>query len=141
GKLVSYVPQDPSAALNPTLRIGRQLAEVVEVHERDADGALSNRVRSVLDEVRLPSGREFLRRYPHQLSGGQQQRVCLAMAFLLRPAAIVLDEPTTGLDVTTQAHVLETVRNLCRSHETAAVYVSHDLAAVAAIATRVVVLS
>ena len=97
----------------------------------------SGRIAESLAEVALPSDPGFLRRYPHQLSGGQQQRVCLAMAFLLRPAAIVLDEPTTGLDVTTQAHVLETVRDLCRSHGTAAVYVSHDLAAVAAIAARV----
>ena len=83
---------------------------------------------------------DLLQRYPHQLSGGQQQRICLAIAFLLRPSLIVLDEPTTGLDVTTQAHVLETVRDLCRSHETAAIYVSHDLAAVAALAQRVLVM-
>jgi peptide/nickel transport system ATP-binding protein len=90
--------------------------------------------------VRLPSDDELLERFPHQLSGGQQQRVCLAMAFALRPRAIVLDEPTTGLDVTTQAHVLDTVRELCAAHDTAAVYVSHDLAAVASLAHRVVVL-
>jgi peptide/nickel transport system ATP-binding protein len=140
GKLVSYVPQDPSAALNPTLRVGRQLEEVVEVHQNGGDRALPDRVRAVLDEVRLPSGREFLRRYPHELSGGQQQRVCLAMAFVLRPRAIVLDEPTTGLDVTTQAHVLATVQDLCERHRVAALYVSHDLAAVGALSGRVLVM-
>ena len=88
----------------------------------------------------LPSDDTFLRRYPHQLSGGQQQRVALAMAFGNRPRVIVLDEPTTGLDVTTQAHVLETVRDLCAMHGVAAVYVSHDLAVVATLATRVAVL-
>ena len=136
GKLVAYVPQDPSAALNPALRIGLQLEELLAEHGVAGEG----RIAESLAEVALPSDPGFLRRYPHQLSGGQQQRICLAMAFLLRPAAIVLDEPTTGLDVTTQAHVLETVRDLCRSHGTAAVYVSHDLAAVATIAARVVVL-
>jgi len=137
GRIVAYVPQDPAAALNPALRVGLQLEEMVAAH-----GGLvtRDRIAGTLAEVALPTDGAFLRRYPHQLSGGQQQRVCLAMAFLLRPAAIVLDEPTTGLDVTTQAHVLETVRELCEIHETAAVYVSHDLAAVAAIASRVVVL-
>jgi peptide/nickel transport system ATP-binding protein len=137
GKLVAYVPQDPAAALNPALRIGLQLQELLDAHGAGGSG---ERITEALAEVALPADEAFLRRYPHQLSGGQQQRICLAMAFLLRPAAIVLDEPTTGLDVTTQAHVLETVRDLCRSHDTAAVYVSHDLAAVAAIASRVVVL-
>jgi peptide/nickel transport system ATP-binding protein len=141
GKLVAYVPQDPSAALNPSLRIGTQLAEVVEVHERGSNAqTVGARLREVLADVRLPSDDDFLRRYPHQLSGGQQQRVCIAMAFILRPRAIVLDEPTTGLDVTTQAHVLETVRDLCRTHDVGAVYVSHDLAAVGSIAHRVLVM-
>ena len=94
----------------------------------------------MLGEVLLPTDRGFLRRYPHQLSGGQQQRVGLAMAFACRPSVIVLDEPTTGLDVTTQAHVLETVRMLCRAHGVAALYVSHDLAVVAALADRVAVM-
>jgi peptide/nickel transport system ATP-binding protein len=94
----------------------------------------------MLAEVLLPTDRSFLRRYPHQLSGGQQQRVGLAMAFACRPRVIVLDEPTTGLDVTTQAHVLETVRMLCRAHGVAALYVSHDLAVVAALADRVAVM-
>src|SRR6266567_6915634 len=93
-----------------------------------------------MSEVALPSTPPFLRRYPHQLSGGQQQRVGLAMAFACRPRVIVLDEPTTGLDVTTQAHVLETVRMLCRAHGVAALYVSHDLAVVSALADRVAVM-
>ena len=138
GKLVSYVPQDPASALNPSLRIGAQLEEVMTEHGERGD--FRARIMDALAEVRLPSTSDLLQRYPHQLSGGQQQRICLAIAFLLRPSLIVLDEPTTGLDVTTQAHVLETVRELCRSHETAAIYVSHDLAAVAALAQRVLVM-
>jgi peptide/nickel transport system ATP-binding protein len=133
GGTVAYIPQDPGMALNPALRIGRQIAEVL-----DGDGAA--RVHEVLDEVALPSGDDFLRRYPHQLSGGQQQRVAIAMAFANRPHVIVCDEPTTGLDVTTQARVLETVRELCRAHGVAALYVSHDLAVVAELADRVAVM-
>ncbi len=141
GRLVSYVPQDPAAALNPALTVETQLAEVIASHRRQATPAETRtRIGETLEEVRLPGDRTFLRRYPHQLSGGQQQRVCIAMAFLLRPQAIVLDEPTTGLDVTTQAHVLETVRALCREHEVGAIYVSHDLAAVGNLARRVLVM-
>ena len=83
---------------------------------------------------------ELLRRYPHQLSGGQQQRVALAIAFAARPGLVVLDEPTTGLDVTTQRRVLETVRALCTTYGAAAVYVSHDLAVVAGLASTVAVM-
>lgn len=141
GRVVSYISQDPSAALNPAVRIGSQLGELIAVHERATDRSQRGaRVRQALAEVNLPASRDFLRRYPHQLSGGQQQRVCIAMAFLLRPQVIVLDEPTTGLDVTTQAHVLATIRELCVAHEVAALYVSHDLAVVSELASRVVVM-
>jgi peptide/nickel transport system ATP-binding protein len=141
GRLVSYVPQDPSTALNPALRIKRQLLEVLEFHNfGGSDEAREARVVEVMSEVLLPGTPDFLRRYPHQLSGGQQQRVGLAMAFACRPSVIVLDEPTTGLDVSTQAHVLDTVRQLCRAHDVAALYVTHDLAVVANLADRVAVM-
>jgi peptide/nickel transport system ATP-binding protein len=141
GKLVSYVPQDPASSLNPALKIETQLDETLSAHGFGSSNE-ERRVRIVetLGEVLLPSDDVFLRRYPHQLSGGQQQRVALAMAFANRPRVIVLDEPTTGLDVTTQAHVLETVRLLCLAHGVAAVYVSHDLAVVATLADRVAVM-
>jgi len=141
GRTVAYVPQDPGTALNPSLRVGEQINEMLRVHlpalnvQQRAD-----RVEELLQEVRLPPGGATLQRYPHQFSGGQQQRIALAMAFACRPRLIVLDEPTTGLDVTTQAHVLETVRNLCRRHGAAALYVSHDLAVVAGLADQVVVM-
>jgi peptide/nickel transport system ATP-binding protein len=138
GGTVSYVPQDPASALNPALRIRTQLEETLIAH--DFPGNRAERLREMLAEVLLPSDDAFLRRYPHQLSGGQQQRVGLAMAFACRPRVIVLDEPTTGLDVTTQAHVLTTVRELCSTHGVAALYVSHDLAVVAALANRVAVM-
>ena len=141
GGLISYVPQDPSMSLNPALRIRTQLMEILEAHgfgasqqERD------DRLREMMAEVLLPGDDAFLRRYPHQLSGGQQQRVALAMAFACRPSVIVLDEPTTGLDVTTQAHVLDTVRSLTRTYGVAALYVTHDLAVVANLADRIAVM-
>ena len=141
GKLVSYVPQDPSVALNPALRIDRQLLEVMEFHGfGGSDEARRDRMVEVMKEVLLPGTPEFLHRYPHQLSGGQQQRVGLAMAFACRPSVIVLDEPTTGLDVSTQSHVLETIRELTREHRVAALYVTHDLAVVANLADRVAVM-
>jgi peptide/nickel transport system ATP-binding protein len=141
GKLVSYVPQDPSSALNPALRIGKQLEETLSEHGFGAsDEERRARIAETLGEVLLPSDDAFLKRYPHQLSGGQQQRVALAMAFANRPRVIVLDEPTTGLDVTTQAHVLKTVRDLCGAHGVAALYVSHDLAVVATLSGRVAVM-
>ncbi len=141
GALVSYVPQDPGTALNPALRIGPQVMEVLETHKFGADQAEREaRIAEAFEEVKLPSDKEFLRRYPHQLSGGQQQRVGLAMAFAARPSVIVLDEPTTGLDVTTQAHVLATIRDLASTHGVAALYVTHDLAVVATLADRVAVM-
>ena len=141
GRLVSYVPQDPAASLNPALRIGTQLRETLEVHGFGS-GAEERRARiaEVMREVALPDDAAYLRRYPHELSGGQQQRIGLAMAFACRPRLIVLDEPTTGLDVTTQAHVLGTVRELAAAHGVAALYVSHDLAVVGTLATRTAVM-
>jgi peptide/nickel transport system ATP-binding protein len=141
GKLVSYVPQDPASSLNPALKIETQLDETLSAHGfGSSDAERRARIVETLAEVLLPSDETFLQRYPHQLSGGQQQRVALAMAFANRPRVIVLDEPTTGLDVTTQAHVLATVRDLCSAHGVAAVYVSHDLAVVATLADRVAVM-
>ena len=141
GHLVSYVPQDPSSSLNPALRIGLQLREVLEAHNfGSSDEARKSRIREMMEEVLLPTDDDYLRRYPHQLSGGQQQRVGLAMAFACRPSVIVLDEPTTGLDVSTQAHVLATIRQLTSKHGVAALYITHDLAVVADIADEVAVL-
>jgi peptide/nickel transport system ATP-binding protein len=141
GGVVSYIPQDPGTSLNPALRISTQLEEILEAHATEGGAEQHKaRVREALEEVVLPSDDEFLKNYPHQLSGGQQQRVAIAMAFANRPHVIVCDEPTTGLDVTTQARVLETVRDLCRSHQVAALYVSHDLAVVAELADRVAVM-
>ena len=140
GEEIAYVPQDPASALNPSIRIGRQLVELFELRSIGTPQERDERARAGLAEVGLPNDDEFLRRYPHQLSGGQVQRVALAMAFLPRPKVLVLDEPTTGLDVTTQGMVLETMGELCRAHQVAALYVTHDLAVIANIADRVAVM-
>ena len=141
GELVSYVPQDPASSLNPALRIGLQLMEVLEVHDFGGSSAARKaRIKEMMAEVLLPTDDEYLERYPHQLSGGQQQRVGLAMAFACRPSVIVLDEPTTGLDVSTQEHVLRTIRQLTRDHGVAALYITHDLAVVADLADDVAVM-
>ena len=140
GRLVAYIPQDPTAALNPALRVRRQLDETLAVHApRLGRSARAERIAAGLEEVGLPADAAFLARYPHQLSGGQQQRVTIAMAFLLRPQVVVLDEPTTGLDVTTQQRVLRTVRALCSVHDVAALYVTHDLSVIAGLGHRVLV--
>jgi peptide/nickel transport system ATP-binding protein len=140
GAKVAYVPQDPSAALNPTLRVGTQLREALSEHPEVVAGSIDERIAEVLTDASLDATTGVMRRYPHQLSGGQQQRVAIAMAFSCRPSLIVLDEPTTGLDVTTQHHVLETVRSLCASYGVAAVYVSHDLAVVGGLVSQVAVM-
>ncbi len=138
---VTYVPQDPASSLNPALRLRTQLAEVLEVHNFGGSSAARDaRLIEMMREVLLPDDAQFLQRYPHQLSGGQQQRVALAMSFACRPAVIVLDEPTTGLDVSTQAHVLTTVRSLAKAHGVAALYITHDLAVVADLADAVAVM-
>jgi peptide/nickel transport system ATP-binding protein len=135
GKTIAYVPQDPASALNPVLKVGTQLREVFAIHGTDP-----GRLPQVLAEAGLADSGHILSGYPHQLSGGQQQRVGLAMAFACRPRLIVLDEPTTGLDVTTQRRVLDTVREMCQTYQVAAVYISHDLAVVAEIADQVAVM-
>jgi peptide/nickel transport system ATP-binding protein len=138
GKLVSYVPQDPAASLNPSIRIGDLIRETVHTHLPVKDA--SREVAHVLDRVHLPSDREFQRRFPHQLSGGQQQRVAIALALVCEPPVVVMDEPTTGLDVVTQARILDEIRRLRRELSIGIVYVSHDLAVVGSLADRIAVM-
>jgi peptide/nickel transport system ATP-binding protein len=139
GADVAYVPQDPSMALNPARKVGGQLLEVLLAHGWSRTHA-TERASEVLDEVGLGESTELLGRYPHQLSGGQQQRIAIAIAFACSPSFILLDEPTTGLDVTTQRTVLNTIERVCSSYGVAAVYVSHDVAAVALLADTVAVM-
>ncbi len=138
GRVVSFVPQNPASALNPVLRIGDALADMLGAHAPARSGKAS--VLAALGRVHLPAEHAFTRRYPHQLSGGQQQRVTIATALVCEPAAVVMDEPTTGLDVVTQARILEEVDRLRVESGLGVVYVSHDLAVVASIADRLAVM-
>jgi peptide/nickel transport system ATP-binding protein len=140
GEEIAYVPQDPASALNPSIRVGKQIVELLALRGIGTAESRLEGARAVLAEVGLPNDDEFLKRYAHQLSGGQVQRVALAMAFLPKPKVLVLDEPTTGLDVTTQRMVLDTMAELCRTYGVSALYVTHDLAVVANIADRVAVM-
>jgi peptide/nickel transport system ATP-binding protein len=139
GRVAAFVPQDPSTSLNPAMRIERQLLETVDTHFGPT-GTNWERVRRACQDAQLPTEEEFLHRYPHQLSGGQQQRVCIAMALVCDPKFIVMDEPTTGLDVTTQARVLDVITLLKQSREVGILYVSHDLGVVRNLADQVVVM-
>ncbi len=139
GGRVAYVPQDPASALNPAIRVGGQIAEMLTTHTRDQTSP-DVLIREALRRVHLEPAEYFVDRYPHQLSGGQQQRVAIAMALICGPSLVVLDEPTTGLDVTTQAHVLEVIDELRRERDTALLYVSHDLGVVSHFADSVAVM-
>ncbi|HET7353624.1 MAG TPA: ABC transporter ATP-binding protein [Gaiellaceae bacterium] len=136
GKVVSYVPQDPGGALNPSLRVGDAILDVLRAHRA---GAVSEEsVRAALARVELDES--YRGRYPHQLSGGQQQRVTIAMATVCEPPVVVLDEPTTGLDVLTQERILDELMRLKAEEQMAMVYVSHDLAVVCGIADKILVM-
>jgi peptide/nickel transport system ATP-binding protein len=137
GRIVSYVPQDPGNALNPSLRIRGTIQDMLDAHAAARELAT---VEEALESVHLPADGAFSRRYPHQLSGGQQQRVTIAVALVCEPPLVVLDEPTTGLDVVTQARILNEIDRLRRERGLALVYVSHDLAVVSRIADRIAVL-
>jgi peptide/nickel transport system ATP-binding protein len=138
GAVISYVPQDPGRSLNPSLRIGAAIEDILRAHKRA--GERKEVVKLLIDSVGLASSSEFLKRFPHQLSGGQQQRVTIALALSCEPAVVVLDEPTTGLDVVTQARILDLLRQLRDELKLSIVYVTHDLAVVKHIADRVAVM-
>jgi peptide/nickel transport system ATP-binding protein len=137
GRRIAMVYQDPMASLNPVMTVGRQLMEVPMVHE--GVGATSARARTLamLCEVRLADPEAVMDRYPHQLSGGQQQRIVIAMALIAEPALLIMDEPTTGLDVTVEAAVLDLVRELRRRHRSAILFISHNLGTVVRVCDRV----
>jgi len=140
GRRLALIPQNSGQSLTPTLRVGAQLTETLKLHSNTAPHRQAARVTELLAKVRLPDPHLIARRYPHELSGGQQQRVAIAMALAGEPEALLLDEPTTGLDVTTQAHILELLRDLAAQYGTSMIYVSHDLGAIARVCARVVVM-
>lgn len=137
GSKMAMVYQDPMSALNPSLLIGRQLREVLTYKEQLSSREANARVIETLTEVRIPDPEHALTRYPYQLSGGQQQRVVIAMALLARPSLLILDEPTTALDVTVQMAFTDLLRDLRRRYDTAMIYISHNLGVVARVCDRV----
>jgi len=137
GDRIAFVPQNPTTALNPGIRVGQQLGETLLAHGRADKESAEATIAGILKLVGLPADPAFQRRYPHQLSGGQQQRVCIAMALACDPDLLVLDEPTTGLDVTTQEQIIALLSELRGRIGVAMLYVTHDLALLSQIADRV----
>ena len=140
GSRIAMVYQDPQTALNPAFRVGDQIGEVVREHTGLRGERAGERVRELLAGVNLPDPAGVALRYPHELSGGQQQRVLIAMAFACNPELLILDEPTTGLDVTTEAHILDLVADLKQRFGSAILYITHNLGVVARFCHRVAVM-
>ena len=140
GAGIAMIFQEPMTALNPLHTIGRQLDEILRIHTRIGRAARRDRIVGLLDSVHLPEPARLARAYPHQLSGGQRQRAMIAMALALSPRLLIADEPTTALDVTTQAQILHLIRELQREHGTSVLFITHDFGVVSDIADTVAVL-
>ena len=137
---MSMIFQEPMTALNPVMRCGDQIDEVLATHTDLNPRARREKVLDIVRAVHLPEPERMIESYPHQLSGGQRQRIMIAMALVLEPALLIADEPTTALDVTTQAQILALIRELQRAHGTGVLFITHDFGVVAEIADRVAVL-
>jgi oligopeptide/dipeptide ABC transporter ATP-binding protein len=140
GGKIGFIFQDPMTSLNPVLTIGRQLSEPLKLHLGMNDSEASAAAADLLTTVGIPDAEQRLKNYPHELSGGMRQRVMIAMALSCSPEVIIADEPTTALDVTIQAQIIEIVRSLREELNTALVWITHDLAVIAGLADRVLVM-
>jgi peptide/nickel transport system ATP-binding protein len=140
GRHMAMVFQEPMTALDPVMACGAQVEEVLQQHTPLNSAARRQRVIDIFARVKLPDPERIYRAYPHELSGGQRQRVVIAMALILKPALLICDEPTTALDVTTQAEILKLIRELQQDHGTGILFITHDFGVVADIADRVVVM-
>ncbi|KQU95557.1 hypothetical protein ASD12_23945 [Mesorhizobium sp. Root102] len=141
GAEIAYVPQNPGAGLNPTRRVGTLLTEIIRQHDPSVSAATARmRALGLIERVGLPMPAELFNRYPHQISGGQQQRITIAMAIASNPSILILDEPTTGLDTSTQKEVLSLLRSIRDLQAVAMLYVTHDLPLVKEIANNIAVM-
>src|SRR6201999_4316424 len=140
GEEIAMIFQDPMTSLNPVHRIGRQIAEQIQAHDPIPDAQARERVIELLERVGIPRARERVDSYPYEFSGGMRQRVMIALALSCSPSVLIADEPTTALDVTIQAQILERIKELRDSTGTAVILVTHDLGVVADVADRIAVM-
>jgi len=140
GERMAMIFQEPMTALNPVMKVSDQIGEMLEIHTDLSQTEREKRVLDVMRDVNLPNPEEMAHSYPHQLSGGQRQRIMIAMALALEPGLLIADEPTTALDVTTQAQILDLIKSIQLSRGTGVMFITHDFGVVAEIADRVVVM-
>jgi oligopeptide/dipeptide ABC transporter ATP-binding protein len=140
GNDVAMIFQDPMTSMNPVLRVGFQVKEAMAAHERFSPQQAQERVIPMLEKVRIPGAKQRVNNYPHQFSGGMRQRAMIAMGLSNEPSLLIADEPTTALDVTVQAQIIELLRDLNREMGTAIILITHNLAVVASLCTRVIVM-
>mgnify|MGYP001826609998 FL=1 len=140
GSEIAMIYQEPMASLNPAMKIGKQLMEVPMIHEGVGAAEARKRALEVVADVRLPDPARILDSFPHQLSGGQQQRIVIAMALMSKPSLLILDEPTTALDVTVEAAVVQLVKELGRKYGTSMLFISHNLGLVLETCDRICVM-
>src|SRR6056300_609828 len=137
GSEISMIFQEPMTALNPVMTIGTQIDEVFRYHAEMSSKERRKRAIQLLEDVHLPDPKQIVAAYPHELSGGQRQRAMIAMALALKPQIIIADEPTTALDVTTQAQILKLIKDMQVAYNTGVLFITHDFGVVADIADRV----
>ena len=140
GKEIAMVFQDPMTSLDPTMKIGKQITEVIIKHEKASKEEADKRAEELLELVGIPNAKERMKQYPHQFSGGQRQRIVIAIALACNPDVLIADEPTTALDVTIQAQILELLKELQQKFQMAIIFITHDLGVVANVADRVAVM-